>query len=217
MPNSSERTTAPSTPNMPNISLEARTPASDPFLSACLSWVTRQAMSGSLGSQDSKDAAAESYLTLLLAMNGFKQASGILLGACLRSWGALVEEGPQGSAAIQRSAVQDTAIRDEDGLTFGHALSQGAQRTSSVEARTTPHEPKGEHPLYASIPATQSRKLQRYLEELDAASRTNLERHLKNPAVSSTTICDSLRGNGFIVGRTTIKEYRRQMAGRIRS
>jgi hypothetical protein len=167
--------------------------------------ILHQATSGGAGPQTSNDAAGESFLLGMLAMAVFHSASGIMLGACLRIRAALIPEGPAGEAVSQCPAALATPIREEGFASYG------------AEAPETPPESRAEHPLFESIPATRSGKLQRYLGNLDAASRSNLERHLNNPDVSSTAICDSLRGHGFIIGQTTVKDYRRNSAARPRS
>ena len=140
--------------------------------------------------------ALESFLLGMLALAVFIPAAATMLGACLRTRAALIAGGPatrQGPAVEKGPAPCGAGTPD------------------------TPQESRGEKTLFESIPPARSGKLQRHLGQLDAASRSNLERHLNNPNVSSTAICNSLRRQGLIIGNTTVKDFRRQSAARIRS
>ena len=161
--------------------------ARDSLIAAYLLWTTREATRTFPHSQASKDRAMEEAARYVHALVDFVASHDVPLDELTTT----AEELPNGAST-------SAELAEEAGLD-----------AATVER----------HPLYESIgvPPARSGKLDRYLGQLDSASRRNLERHLKNPDVSSSTICDSLRGNGFIVGRTTIKEYRRQMADRSRS
>lgn len=145
--------------------------------------------------------ARESFLLALLAMALFHPASATV-GACRRMRAAFISKEPTGEAVCPHPAALATPTREEG---FAHFGAAGLEKSQESRGKNVPFE---------SISATRPGKLQRYLEQLDADSRSNLERHLRDPGVSSSAICDSLRAHGFIIGRTSVTDYRRKPATR---